>query len=500
MTRYRKEWISVLFLAVAVAVSFQGSRGLYETSEGRYAECAREMLESGNYLEPTLGYKPHWTKPPITYWAIVAGMKLIGENEWGVRLYNIIAFALTVLCVTAIGKTLFDSTTGIVAGCIYATSPFPALAAYAVTTDTLLTLWTTLAIFCFTKHLKSAENNNRAQLWANAMWASFGMGFATKGPPALLLLLPILVWRYRERCNVRMMTLRGLLVFALLGLSWYGVVAMRHAGLLAYFLSTEVAARIASKHVHNHAWYKGFGIYLPVLIFGAGWWLYPVFRGMRRRNLWRPSQILFYVKQDTRYALLLLLVTVPLCILMVASSKLQLYALPLFAPLSILLARTFAGASSVHCVNRRTWRMACTGCVILICIKGLAANVDPKANIKSAARLCGRHATCNAEFVAVESSRLYGLQYYLGGHLTRVSITGKEPWADMSLRVMITRIEDADTDAEYVLIAKRNFVESLIRILKSRGLDFSMEEEHNQTLFIIAGHGAAVQPQRTDDA
>ena len=127
------------FLALFVAFSFQGSRGLYETTEGRYAECSREMLERDNYLEPTLGYRPHFTKPPLTYWAIAGGMRLLGPNEWGVRLYNAIAFFLTVLAIAWIGATLWGKPTGIMAGLIYASSPFPVFGAYAVSTDTLLT-------------------------------------------------------------------------------------------------------------------------------------------------------------------------------------------------------------------------------------------------------------------------------------------------------------------------------------------------------------------------
>ncbi len=57
----------MLCMAIIVAFAFQGSRGIYDTTEGRYAEVAREMLESGNYLEPTLMYQPHWTKPPLAY-------------------------------------------------------------------------------------------------------------------------------------------------------------------------------------------------------------------------------------------------------------------------------------------------------------------------------------------------------------------------------------------------------------------------------------------------
>jgi 4-amino-4-deoxy-L-arabinose transferase-like glycosyltransferase len=63
----------VLAIAFLITSVFQGSRGLYETTEGRYAECGREMLIAGKYLEPTLDFKPHWTKPPMTYWAIAGG-------------------------------------------------------------------------------------------------------------------------------------------------------------------------------------------------------------------------------------------------------------------------------------------------------------------------------------------------------------------------------------------------------------------------------------------
>lgn len=56
--------------ALIAALIFHGTRGLYETTEGRYAECAREMAQSGSWLEPTLNNAPHWTKPPVTYWAI----------------------------------------------------------------------------------------------------------------------------------------------------------------------------------------------------------------------------------------------------------------------------------------------------------------------------------------------------------------------------------------------------------------------------------------------
>lgn len=53
----------LLACASAAAAAFHGARGLYETTEGRYAECAREMAQAGTWLEPVLNGHPHWTKP-----------------------------------------------------------------------------------------------------------------------------------------------------------------------------------------------------------------------------------------------------------------------------------------------------------------------------------------------------------------------------------------------------------------------------------------------------
>ncbi|KPK99456.1 MAG: hypothetical protein AMK75_06425, partial [Planctomycetes bacterium SM23_65] len=94
--RMARREILLVVLAVVLAFGFLGTRGLYETTEGRYAEAAREMIETGDWLVPRLDYEPHWAKPPLTYWALAGGMMLLGENEWGVRLAPALAYLVTV--------------------------------------------------------------------------------------------------------------------------------------------------------------------------------------------------------------------------------------------------------------------------------------------------------------------------------------------------------------------------------------------------------------------
>ena len=70
----------LLALLVSMAFAFQGTRGIWEPDEGRYTVAGLNMLESGDWLVPTLdGEHPHLTKPPITYWAIAAS---VGRNKW----------------------------------------------------------------------------------------------------------------------------------------------------------------------------------------------------------------------------------------------------------------------------------------------------------------------------------------------------------------------------------------------------------------------------------
>jgi 4-amino-4-deoxy-L-arabinose transferase-like glycosyltransferase len=149
-------FLFLFILASILAFSFQGSRGLYDSTETRYAECAREMIETGNFLEPQLAYKPHWTKPPMIYWVIAGGMKVFGKNEWGARMPNAICFVILVLLTMGIAETISHSEkVGLLSGLIMATSPLALGGSFNLSSDLLLTVFETLAVFGFVKAIFS---------------------------------------------------------------------------------------------------------------------------------------------------------------------------------------------------------------------------------------------------------------------------------------------------------------------------------------------------------
>ncbi|MEJ5366020.1 MAG: glycosyltransferase family 39 protein [Desulfosoma sp.] len=469
-----------LLCALVGAVAFQGSRGLYESTEGRYAECAREMIVTGDYLRPTLDFAPHWTKPPLTYWAIAAGVQILGRNAWGARGFLIPTFFLTVLGVYWLGRWLWAPRTGSVAALIYATSWGPAGAASTVNADSLLTLWETLALACFWWGVRSRRN--RA---AGLMWFFFGMAFFTKGPPALLPLLALGVFRAltRDRSvrSAPFFVPAGIGLFLAVGLWWYALSMVRYPGLLPYWLKHEVVGRVATEEFHRNAqWYKMFTVYWPFLLGGALPWLavtvlghgralWAFFGGFRR---WRLPDALSDLKttfKDLSAEGLFLLVAffVPLTVFSLSRSRMPLYILPLFPVVACFLARHVDSLAARGFGSRRKMAaVALVSTAIIITGKGVAAHWPSKRDMGAIFRALEAAVPpkdrSGTPLYLVSQSPCYGLQFYWGDPFIRIHRSPDEApdvgflpfsalWADMGLnptsgsagRLAVTRKENA---------------------------------------------------------
>src|SRR5579859_6523917 len=84
-----RQRIAVLLLLLFGAAWFcnLGYRSLVRPDEGRYAEIAREMATSGDWVTPRLNAIKYFEKPPLQYWATAAAYKVFGKNEFAARLY-----------------------------------------------------------------------------------------------------------------------------------------------------------------------------------------------------------------------------------------------------------------------------------------------------------------------------------------------------------------------------------------------------------------------------
>ena len=340
MTTDRPRYKLLLLLGLLLlAFAFQGTRGLWETDEGRYTAAALEMVRTGDWVHPKLNsLHPHYTKPPMTYWLVGGSVKLFGEHEWAARLPSGLAFALTTLLVAGIGGRLFPDKP-LLGGVAYATSLAPFLAANIITTDTFLTLFETLAAFCFVRSWTGKQ-----RLWITAMWAAFGLAFLTKGPPALLPLLgfvPFAFFTNGWRGVGRLLFPPALLAFAVVGFSWYAKAIYDKPWLWHYWLKDEVVARVASgEHKRNSEWYGPLAIYGPMLLLGTMPWAVASLGGLTELpRVFRPAWWRERRDRDPALVFLLFWLVIPLVVFVISQSRMHLYVLPLMVPLALLAVR-----------------------------------------------------------------------------------------------------------------------------------------------------------------
>ena len=123
-----------------------------------YAQAAREMAESGEWLVPRVAGQERITKPPVAYWVFASGALFFGENEWGVRFGQSCVFFGAMLGVAALARSwgAGRNEAGL-AGLIFGSAGVPFIAGRYLTTDMTLVMLQTWAIVGAWRTLHAAE-------------------------------------------------------------------------------------------------------------------------------------------------------------------------------------------------------------------------------------------------------------------------------------------------------------------------------------------------------
>jgi 4-amino-4-deoxy-L-arabinose transferase len=337
--------IGILFLIVLtfiLAFSLQGVRGIWQPDEGYYVGISVQMTHEGQYLIPKLNEEVFLDKPPMLYWGIVGGMKLFGQSEFAVRIFSGLCFALTVLLVFELGRSLAGRfSEGLWAAVIYATMIIPFVAADFVTPDTPLALFTTLTMLAFWRSVRPGAVY--PNLWKMVLCAAVGLGFVTKGPAVLIPCGAMFVWLLLNKKIFQYFltpwAVIGLGLFIITGLSWYGYVSLKLPGAAAYFFDNMIWGRLVSEKYQRNPGLSGALIYLPVIFLGTLPWSvlwYAPDKGIRRyffAAAWKD------LLNNPVSLLLACWIIIPMVVLCLASSKLILYPLPVFPALALATAR-----------------------------------------------------------------------------------------------------------------------------------------------------------------
>ena len=191
----------VVFLIALIAgiifIPFIGNCPLFDWDEVNFAECAREMVVSGDYSHVQLNYRPFWEKPPFFIWMQALSMNVFGVNEFAARFPNAICSIVSLLSIYLIGKKFHSQKFGIVWALVYAASLLPHMYFKSGIIDPWFNLFIFLSLYQCLQFLNNPLGKKEI---VNALLAGLFLGIAvlTKGPAALVIsaltLITFLIW------------------------------------------------------------------------------------------------------------------------------------------------------------------------------------------------------------------------------------------------------------------------------------------------------------------
>lgn len=324
--REHKAILLFFILAAMILLSAVGSYGVIETSDARYAEIAREMFLSKDWLHPNLLDVHHYHKPPVTYQITALGYQLWGINPFAARFFLQVTILIQIVLVYLLTlEFTAQKRTALWASVIYFTFPLVLIASRNLTTDAFLTTFTLLSIYSWVRYRKRGE-----VFWLYLFTFSLGLGFLTKGPVVFLAPVMFAIFYNRIESSKRTWNIHHLIawsVFLAVAASWFVYLAFDNPAFWDYFIGKQTVDRF-SHNVFNRSepfWY--FIVLAPLV--GMPWLLlFPWF--------FKRSSLTF--KPLTIESVLVLSVAVPLIFFSISTSKRILYILPLYPLLAVATA------------------------------------------------------------------------------------------------------------------------------------------------------------------
>ncbi len=210
--------------ALLLFIPFLGGLNLFDWDEINFAESAREMILTGNYLTVQIDFVPFWQKPPMFIWMQVLSMKAFGINEFAARFPNVICGAVTLLALFRTGKRIYDEEFGWLWMLAYVGSILPFLYFKSGIIDPWFNLFIFTALLRMIWFLEAERGQKR---WQDLVLSAVLLGMAnlTKGPVSVLLFgLTIAAFWVLHKFRLRVLwteILAFLGVLALVGGLWF---------------------------------------------------------------------------------------------------------------------------------------------------------------------------------------------------------------------------------------------------------------------------------------
>lgn len=176
--------ITIAALAAGVFLPWLGSMTLFDIDETLFANAAREMEQTGDYIVPYFNGEAFYDKPPLMYWVMIAGYRVFGINEMGARIGSALAGIGSCLLIFVLAKEMFGRAAAVIAAVVAATTLMIFVECRIATADSVLMLTTILMFLGF---WRVCNGRRRPANWL-MLYGGLAAGSLTKGPVSFAVL------------------------------------------------------------------------------------------------------------------------------------------------------------------------------------------------------------------------------------------------------------------------------------------------------------------------
>lgn len=350
-------WLLIAFAWLAATAWL---RPLSLPDEGRYAAVSWEMVQSGQWLTPTLDGLPFFHKPPLFYWITGASLGVFGPGEFAARLAPLLGACAAAAALFLFVRRRVAAPTAVAALLALVTQPLFFMGAQFANLDMLVAGCIAVTTFAWADGALAQPLNERR--WSLAIGYLFAaLGVLAKGLigvvlPALVIAVWLVVQR-RPRTLVQLLWLPGSVLFLVVASPWFVAMQLRFPEFAHYFFVVQHFQRYAEGGFNNQQPFWFYPAVLALLalpwtawLLGAGrgpYWSDPVQGPVRKLMwIWLAAITLFF--------------SLP-------QSKLVGYILPALPPLAYLAADAAGVLAARSSVYRRLWRFS-GGLAALACV------------------------------------------------------------------------------------------------------------------------------------
>jgi 4-amino-4-deoxy-L-arabinose transferase-like glycosyltransferase len=350
-------------VAIVAIVWFAGiaTRALTHPDEGRYAEIAREMAQTGDWLTPRLNGLKYFEKPPLQYWLTAATFDTFGVGNATARFATVASTFVAALFIGFTGLRLGGPTLGICTGAALLGSAGYVVGGHVLSLDGLLTATLAIALGAFLLAQRDDAPPRAQRTYMLVAWAAMAAATLAKGligiviPGAALVLYSAIardyaVWR---RLNLGW----GIAIYLVLAAPWFIAVSRTNPEFFEFFFIHEHLQRyLSTEHRRGGAWWY----FVPLLVGGVLPWLTILAAGLPRA--WRDAGPARNGFSWQRFSLVW--AAFVFVFFSLSGSKLPGYIVPIFPPLA-LVAGWLTSVSDARTLVRHVAPLVALGAILL---------------------------------------------------------------------------------------------------------------------------------------